>query len=528
MSTFATLPAILIATPEIVALPHNMGNLAHVISTGDGGGLADISAALVMELDRQGANVHVALPEYRNMFAAFATLTHKDYEMLRRDLNDRSRIHLIEDGLFDHASRVYNDSSSRLYDIDARRANAFQRGIIYRVLPFLKNRFTRVLVHCNDWMTGLIPSAARGMGVKSLMTFHNIFTYRQTPHGLQEQGIDIQWFWNHVFFKDHPDKHGSFEANYANNQVDYMTSGLFAADFINTVSPTFLKEIVQNYFMEHHTIPDAMRDVIKGRWYGGAAMGILNAPSKFADPRLDTELPYKYWYEPVATDTAILDIREGKRKNKEWFQKQAGLQVNPDVPLFFWPSRIAKPQKGFELLLHIIHYLMPKFDLQIAVVANGDLDLIRQYEWYQRVYPGRITYRPFTRKLSQVGKAAADFLFMPSLYEPCGIPQVEAPRYGTIPLVRRTGGLADTVEPLSGNGLMGNGFLFQDFIPSGLWYVITRAMAFFKKDDDFKYMVLGRIMKESFENFNIEKTARQYLDVYEKIFRQTDPGVKIV
>ncbi len=522
------LPLILIATPEIVSLPKNMGNLANVIATGDGGGLADISSALVKELDRQGVNVHVALPEYKHLFEDLAHISHKNYEMLKAEIDDQNRIHLIEDGIFEVATRVYNDAHDHLDKIDLRRANAFQRGIIHRLFPLLKRAHNHILVHCNDWMTGIIPAAAKYNGIKSLMTFHNIFTQFQWPKGLHKHGINIEPFWTYLFFRHHPHTFGqSFEANYENNDVDFMTSGLFAADFINTVSPTFLKEIVEGYFEEHYMIPTSMREMIRARNKESSAVGILNAPEHMADPRLDPLIVQKYWYEDT-NDPAIVNITEGKKRNKEHFQKAMGLEVASDKPLFYWPSRIAKPQKGFELLLHLIPHLMHHFNMQIAVVANGDLSLIPGIEHWQRTFPGRISYRPFNRSLSQIGKAASDFLLMPSLYEPCGIPQVEAPRYGTLPIVRRTGGLADTVEQLSNNGIMGNGFVFQDFIPSGLWFGIQRAISFYKRKDEFKLNVQKRIMKESFARFNIQATAKKYIEVYEQVFRRTEPGLKVI
>lgn len=519
-------PTILVVTPEIVSLPANMGNLAHVVTTGDGGGLADISGSLVAELDNQGVNVHVALPEYQSLFEIYSDVSHGEYEELKTKMSSDERLHLISDGMFDGAERVYGDSSMGLDKIELRRANAFMRGIL-RVLPFIKGKHPNLLVHCNDWMTGLIPAAAKSHGIKSLMTFHNIFTYLQWPKGLQKHGIDVEPFWKNLYFRDSPDKYWSYEGNYENNQVDFMTSGLFAADFINTVSPTFLKEIVQGYFMEHNIIPGSMRDVIRRRYKEGAAVGILNAPSKLADPRLDPMLTQKYWYES-SDGKNIVDVVEGKRINKEHFQREMGLEQDPNIPLFFWPSRIARPQKGFDLLMSTIPGLMARHNLQIAVVASGDLGLISWIQHYQNIFPGRLSYRPFSRKLNQVGKAAADFLLMPSLYEPCGIPQVEAPRYGTLPVVRRTGGLADTVEHLSMNGLIGNGFVFDDYIPAGLEFGISEAMVFYNKKEDFKNAVLRRIMKESFERFNIEKTAKQYISVYENIFRKDNPKLKVI
>ncbi|MBE0479039.1 glycogen/starch synthase, partial [Candidatus Aerophobetes bacterium] len=515
-------PLILVATPEVVSLPPNMGNLANIITTGDGGGLADISAALIAEFDRLGLNVHVALPEYRSLFKTLADIGHDEYEILKREIMDYKRVHLITDDIFTDSTRVYGDPSTHLDKIDLRKANAFQRGIISRLLPDLKLRSRHILVHCNDWMTGLIPAAAKVEGIKSLMTFHNIFTFYQWPKGLQKHSIDIKHFWKHLYFKKHPDVYGSYEENYEKNEVDFMTSGLWAADFINTVSPTFLKEIVQGYFMEHNVIPEHMREVIRIRYEEGRAAGILNAPAINADPRKDNLIVQNYWHQRTG-NPLIVDLKEGKDKNKQYFQGEMELEVNIDIPLFFWPSRITRPQKGFELLLEIIPQLMSAYkkeDLQIAVVANGDLELIQRIKKYQSEFPKRISYKAFNRKLSQIGKAASDFILMPSLYEPCGIPQVEAPRYGTLPIVRRTGGLADTVEKLSHNGLIGNGFVFEHFLPEELYHEISEAIHFYRKGEKFRYFVQKRIMRESFKRFNIERTAKAYIELYEKIFRK--------
>jgi ADP-glucose type glycogen/starch synthase len=525
----ARLPAILIATPEIVSLPSNMGNLAEVITTGDGGGLADISAALVAELDRLGVNVNVTLPEYENIFTSMNHLRREEYDRLKSDMYDgRNRIYPITDGLFESAKRVYGDDHAGLDKMDLRMATAFQRGVIYRALPLVRRRNREVLVHCNDWMTGLIPAAARSEGVRSLMTFHNIFTHHQWPKGLQKHGIDVSPFWQHLYFRHHPGRFGGFEGNYHNNDVDFLTSGIFAADMINTVSPTFLKELVEGYFQDHGLIPDDMRAQVRVRWEQGSAVGILNAPSAAADPRTDPLIPHHYWHTRT-DDDAVLPYAEGKARNKAEFQRLAGLEISADTPLFFWPSRIARPQKGFELLLAILPSLMAYHGkLQVAVVANGDLELIGQMERFARDFPGRVSYRAFDRALSQLGKAGSDFLLMPSLYEPCGIPQVEGPRYGTLPVVRRTGGLADTVEHLSGNGIAGNGFVFNDYLPDALWFGIDEAMRFYGKDARFRHRVRRRVIRESFERFNITVTARKYIECYQAIFERYDPSIRVI
>ena len=526
-----SLPVILIATPEIVYLPANMGSLANVITTGDGGGLADISAALVAELDRQGVNVHVTLPEYQNLFKELAHITNREYHLLRGSMSDEGRIYPITDDIFKIAQRVYDDGSSYLDKINLRRATAFMRGIISRLLPELKARYKRVLVHCNDWMTGLVPAAATNMNIKSLITFHNIFTMHQQPSGLRKHSIDIRPYYKHLIFDEHPGSSFRFYKSMvkANEYIDFMTSGLYAADFINTVSLTFLKEMVAGYFTEHNIMSEYMRDTIVRRNGEQCATGILNAPASAMDPRKDQHLVKRYWYKTDGAD-GILDLQNGKELNKIAFQQRLGLPVIPDAPILFWPSRIATPQKGFELLLEIIPDLMKTYHkekLQIAIVANGDAELIAKIKIYQEQYPNSICYMPFNRELSQLGMGGSDFVLMPSLYEPCGTPQVVGQLYGTPPIVRKTGGLADTVKHLSENGIDGSGFVFEDFLPSGLLFAVSEAMKFYKKPLDFRLGVLKRMMKECTVKFNIRETAKHYIEVYEEIFARNGHPVKV-
>ena len=156
--------------------------------------------------------------------------------------------------------------------------------------------------------------------------------------------------------------------------------------------------------------------------------------------------------------------------------------------------------------------------------CSSDQSINEQIRQYQEEFPGAIGYQSFTRRLSQLGKAASDFILMPSLYEPCGIPQVEAPRYGSLPIVRRTGGLADTVDQLSRNGLIGNGFVFEPFTAEALRQSLDESMEFYRRGREYRGFVQRRIMKESFKRFSIERTARAYIDIYETIFRQHDGG----
>lgn len=505
----AQLPVLLIATPEIVSLPEHMGNLSNIIRTGDGGGLADISSAVVTELYRRGVNVHVTLPHYRNLFATLGKISDEEYRALIRGVQELNRIHFIDHGLFEGATRVY-DERSRLRNINLRKANAFMEGIIYGLLPRLKAENADILIHCNDWMTGLLPAAAAAQDIPSLLTCHNIFTAKQAPHDLLEDGINIGPFEYGLYYEHHPDSFASREDHYTNNLVDFLTSGLYAASRINTVSPTFLEEIVRRDFSDIGLMPESMWRVINDRYQQGRASGILNAPMVLADPRVDPFITRNYGWE---------DLREGKNANKRDFQDKMGLTPALNTPIFYWPHRLASPQKGAELLLAVASRLIQdRRPIQFAVVANGQPDLVDACNQLMRSYPGNFAYRPFTRELSQLGKAASDFILCPSLYEPCGIPQVEGPRYGTLPIVRKTGGLADTVFPLDRPD--GNGFVFDRFHPDHLDRSIREALDFYARPPAERDTRLVGIVETSFDRFTIGKTVSHYIDLYEDILGQ--------
>jgi ADP-glucose type glycogen/starch synthase len=506
------LPMILVATPEIVSLPEHMGNLSNFIGTGDGGGLADISAAVVTELYQRGVHVHVTLPHYRNLFASLGKISDEEYRAMIRGVQEAQRIHFIDYGLFDGARQVYEERS-QLKSLMVRRAVAFQEGILYSLLPTLRVRQDKILVHCNDWMTGLLPSAARSRGIPSLITCHNIFTALETPQALHEQGIEAVPFMEHLYFERHPDSFPSAEMHYQQNRVDFLCSGLFAASRINTVSPTFLREIAGDAFSEFHLIPDSVRSVIAKRFEEGDASGILNAPMPTADPRIDPLIHRKY------------DVRHmvrGKQLNKLRFQGELELRTDPKAPLFFWPHRLVSPQKGVELMLAAIPFIMTNSPTaQFAIVANGQVDHVSACRRLMNAFPGRVAYRSFSRSLSQLGKAGSDFLLCPSLYEPCGIPQVEGPRYGTLPIVRKTGGLADTVAPLTPS--KGNGFLFREYQVAGLVEAIREALAFYAQPLRLRARILRRVMLESSQQFTIARTVDQYINLYQEIL-----GEKVV
>jgi starch synthase len=487
-------PRILVVTPEITYLPEGMGNLAQRMCA-KAGGLADVSASLVKALYDQGADVHVALPNYRRMFHLdVASVFDNEFQKVSRALPEQ-RIHLAEDRVFYHRSSVYGAENHLI-------ALAFQREVINHTIPQVRPD----LIHCNDWMTGLIPAVARRHGIPSLFTVHNIHSEHLTLAQIEDRGIDAADFWQHLYYRRAP---GTYEESRSTNQVDLLASGIFAADHVNTVSPTFLDEIVGG---GHAFIPDAIRNELRGKKHSGCATGILNAPDAVFEPDSDPYLTYHFGPD---------DHAEGKRKNKLELQERLGLQGDPDVPLFFWPSRLDPVQKGCQLLTEILHTLVSSHPMQIAVVASGSFqkhfhNIVQMHGLHDRV-----AVRDFDEKLSHLGYAASDFIFMPSSFEPCGLPQMIAPKYGSLTIAHDTGGLHDTVEHLNAAENSGNGFLFRHFNAQGLHWAIGQALRFHAMPAAERAKQLSRVMRESSARFNHDSTAALYIKRYEQMLQRS-------
>ncbi len=491
-------PRILIVTPEITYLPDGMGNLAGKMSA-KAGGMADVSASLTAALWDLGADVHVALPHYRRMFhMETGQLVAEELRKFKSRMPD-ARIHLAEDRCFYYRDTVYSRG-----DGNAKLSLAFQREVINNIIPEVQPD----LIHCNDWMTGLVPAAARRMGIPCLFTVHNIHTHKMSLAQVEDAGIDAAEFWQNLYFSRPPQDY--FESH-DNNPIDLQASGIFAAHFINTVSPTFLREIVDGW---HDFVPDAIRNEMRGKFYAGCAAGILNAPDSADNPATDDKIPFRYGPENHA---------EMKRKNKQALQHALGLEENPEAPIFFWPSRLDPVQKGPQLLTDILYRFLDKYwedGAQVAIIANGAYQQpfhdIKNFHHLD----GRLAVVNFDGRLSQLGFAGSDFMMMPSLFEPCGLPQMQAPIYGSLAIAHNTGGLHDTVEPLDWTHSTGNGFRFDTYDAGGLFWAMDQAMEFWHQSPAVKEREISRIMAESLKRFNHEQCAREYIDIYEKMLHR--------
>ena len=492
-------PKILIITPEITYLPHGMDHDNYI--SAKAGGLADVSASLVSSLYNMGADVHVALPYYRQLFHMNMPDHFEKKRQAYSSHLSEERIHFAQDRVFFYRDKVYSGYACESMKISL----AFQREVINNIIPSIQPD----LIHCNDWMTGLIPSFARRMKIPSLFTVHNIHTQKTTIGEVENAGIDIEQFWKNLYFERTP--YNYEESRYSCNPVDMLTSGIFASHFINTVSPTFLHEIVAG---QHGFVPNYIKNEITNKFNAGCARGILNAPDPDENPATDPALTAHYTSQTHA---------KLKQENKIALQKKLGLSVNPNTPMFFWPSRLDPIQKGPQLLAEILYDFIHTYwdqQPQFVFIANGDYQSVFKNICAYHDFQHQIAVVDFDNQLSHLAYGASDFILMPSRFEPCGLPQMVGPIYGSLPIVHDTGGLHDTIQHLNSEKNTGDGFVFKFYDSTGLRWAMDQAMLFYRLPSHVKNAQITRIMDYALATFNHANTADEYIHIYEKMLQR--------
>lgn len=480
-------PRILFVTPEIASVPAALGEGAESIHA-KAGGMADVSALLLEDLVADNADIHLALPHYRKLFQK------PDQS---RSYYNNPRIHLAEDSSFYRCPSAYYGDSDHLRGSSL----AFQREVINHIIPKVQPD----IVHCNDWMTGLIPAACKKMGIPTLFTIHNIHSERSTLAEIEQRGIDASEFWDLLYYEDYP---GSFDEAYHHNPVNLLHSAILNADFINTVSPTFLDEIITGI---HGHLPDQVRHELGMKQHHGYAKGILNAPPQSYQPTSDPALEENY---------SSSNHQPSKAFNKLSLQKLLKLREDPEAPLLFWPSRLDPLQKGCHLFTDILYRIISDYahlNLQVVVVGEGSFqghfhDIVAKHELRDRV-----AVCDFYEDLSRQCFAASDFVLLPSSFEPCGLPQMIGARYGSLPIVHCTGGLKDTVTHFNQDYTHGNGFVFEYFDSHGLAWAISKALDFYQLPSAERKTAISRVMDEAEEQFGTDAMYAEYKDIYQTL-----------
>jgi starch synthase len=471
------------------------------------GGLGDVAAALPRALEKQGQSVTLFLPCHRSAWSAGTPINDTGLRVrvpvgaqTIEGLVYESRlpgsnvpVYLIDqpryfdrDGLYGKNGTDYTDNCERFV--------FFNRAVLEAIRSL---ELQADLVHCNDWQTALIPvylktlyQTVDGLGtLGSLLTIHNLAYLGLFWHwDMPLTGLDWRLFnWRQLEF------HG---------RLCFMKAGLVFADMLSAVSPTYAREI------QTPRLGSGLDGVLRQRQ--ADLRGIVNG--------IDTEAWCPSQEPMIAERYDRTSVAHGKARCKAWLQQKAGLAERPGVPLFAQIGRL-DPQKGWDLLAAVAHRLLQR-DVQLVVLGDGNPRYHDLLETLAARYPGKFwAYLGFSDDLAHQIEAGADLFLMPSVFEPCGLNQLYSLAHGTVPIVRGTGGLSDTVVDTNAETLAdgtANGFVFRDAEPEALWSAIERALAIWPDRRAWLKLIDNGMSAD----WSWRRSAAEYLELYQEVERR--------
>lgn len=459
------------------------------------GGLGDVAGSLPAALVRAGAEVIVIVPKYATIKDEYkAQMEHfADFYVSLGWRNEYCGLEKLEhDGVtymfIDNERYFARDYPYGFFD-DGERFAFFSKAIT-ESLQHLPAGFECDILHCNDWQTALAPVFLREFyqglplydRVKTVFSIHNVAFQGQFSDTVMEDILGVA----HI-----PAAASQLRCDACS--INYMLGALRYADAITTVSPTYANEIQTPEFGE------GLDGVLRERSY--ALQGILNGIDVAGfDPATDKRIAANY----------TVDDRGGKAVCKAKLQEELGLEVRDDRPLMVMVTRLTR-QKGLDLVMYALDRILSG-GVQVAVLGTGDRDYEDGLRYFQDKYPGTMASRiEFDPALSQRMYAAADMFLMPSKFEPCGLSQIIAMRYGTLPIVRETGGLKDTVIPYNEFTGEGTGFSFSNFNGDEMGDAVFRAARLFWDNRDAWNQLVTQAMSQ---DFSWTRSADKYLDLY--------------
>ena len=459
------------------------------------GGLADVAGSLPKALKADGVDVRVIMPKFGMIPEAYRNAMEHVYDgelpvAWRKKYVGLDKYEL--DGVtyyFVDNEEYFNREGFYGYDDDAERFSFFSRAVL-DLLPAMD--FWPDVIHTNDWHAGLVNvflklehmGDARYERIKTVYTIHNLKYQGVFPKDVMPDVLGLDW----KYFNN-----GDLEFYDA---VNFMKGGIIYADAITTVSKTYAKEIQYPYFGEH------LDGLLRSREQD--LSGIVNGIDySVYNPRTD-----KYIFETY--DEESLDR---KLDNKIALQKSLGLPERRNVPLIAIVSRLVEP-KGMDLVVRMMDEILQHEDIQLVVLGTGE----KRYEdWFKGLawrYPKKVSVNIyFSNELAQRIYAGADIFLMPSNYEPCGIGQLIALRYGTIPVVHQTGGLKDTVQQYNKYTQEGNGFVFENYNAHEMMYALKRALSFYGSYEIWHKIQFNAVQAD----YSWKRSAKEYEALYERL-----------
>ncbi len=468
------------------------------------GGLGDVAGSLPSYLVEMGANVKSFIPMYRSVNRAKYNIEklfdnscvkmgncEEFYSVYHTTKPSGTDFYFIEFDKYFNRPGIYNDVYVGDYRDSAYRYSFLVRAAMQSAKDL---GFRPDIIHVSDWQTAIACYYVKHdndeffRNTKTVLTIHNI--------GYQGiYGADVL---SYAGISPYDFNSDAFEAY---GMVNLLKGGIKFADKVTTVSPTYAKEILSDIGS------NGMHNYLRARQ--GDLVGILNGcDTEVWNPSKDTYIPYNY---------DINSYKKGKAENKRALQQAFWLEEKPNVPIFSFLARMTK-QKGVDLLLPVVESVINTMNCQMIFVGSGD---DKNAEWYlgglPAKYPGRIgAYIGHSEDRAHLIEAGSDFFIMPSLYEPCGLNQMYSQMYGTLPIVRATGGLDDTVENYNEQAGTGTGFKFWDISPKALYNTIGWANSTYWDRPGDVYKMIQNAMSR---NFSWKEASKNYMNLYENMLK---------
>lgn len=468
------------------------------------GGLADVSHSLPVALKQNGVDVRVAMPFYQCVQAkvssplavvksSYIYFQEKYYEgSVHSTFNKDAQlpVYLIGNNEFFGRSGLYNEHGIDYPDNILR----FAFFCMYSLQMLKQIDFKPDVIHCNDWQSALAIIYLKTI-LRSDPFFDGIKTV-YTIHNLSYQGI---------FSRNELDQIGLDDSFFQTEKLEFwgncnlMKGGIIYADHVNAVSPTYSKEIGSEEF------GCGLEGIVQK--YRHKISGILNGiDTNIWNPQLDSTLCYNYHVDDLS----------GKAECKRFLQTNLKLPVDNDVPLIGMISRFVE-QKGFTLILPVLENILRKEKVQFVFLGTGESGYVKILQEFEAKYPDKLRIADrFDNTFAHQIEAGADIYLMPSHYEPCGLNQLYSLRYGTIPIVRKVGGLADTIINYSDDGLehgVSNGFVFTEFSAQQLYQTIRKALDLYARSDQWNALILNAMRCD----FSWNRSADRYMNMYEQL-----------
>jgi starch synthase len=464
------------------------------------GGLADVASALSVYLDQKGHDIRVLMPFHSSIDTSEMEVTSVEYlqnlpiQMGSHQLHysiDTAKlpgtelsIYLLRcPQLYDRPGVYTSDSDEHLRFILLSRA----------AIEMCQHMgFAPDIFHCNDWHTSLVP-----LYLKTRYAWDDLFSNTHsvlTIHNIGYQGVFGADILPDLGLQHENDK--LHQDDLANGMINFLKTGVLYADLITTVSPNYAKEILgPEYGM-------GLQDLLQERHR--SLIGILNG------------VDYDEWNP--ASDPLIahpFDSRRiaGKKKNKLALMKELGLDCNDDMPLIGMVTRLTG-QKGLDLVEHVIPEMMRQRRFAMAILGSGESHYEQFFSWLQDRYRDRVCfYRGFNNKLAHQIEAGSDMFLMPSKFEPCGLNQMYSLRYGTVPVVRQTGGLADSVQQFDPTSGKGTGIVFNDYNATALGWAINFALDLYPEKTTWRKLMRNGMSMD----YSWEQQGQLYIDLFQRL-----------